>query len=226
MDERQTALIEQPTSIPPGSKPCSPGAWKLLTGGEDGRSAVRLLAINPTLRKEVERALPVIERAKEPAEPEDILGILVRHAPAYGVHAKGPEEWAALFGSYLDALDGLSAYAVEDAFLRWNRGEGHKDLAMSGFYPKPPQLVQLAQAARQELYSACYRGRKALEYDDRPAGVQIPPEDRARMAEEMRALAASMRREVPVATRPASTPQQAAQRARDAAHADEVGDIV
>jgi len=168
----------------------------------------------------------VIERAKEPAEPEDILGILVRHAPAYGVHAKGPEEWAALFGSYLDALDGLSAYAVEDAFLRWNRGEGHKDLAMSGFYPKPPQLVQLAQAARQELYSACYRGRKALEYDDRPAGAQIPAEDRARMAEDMKALAASMRREVPLAPRPTVTPQQAAQRAREAAVADEVGDVV
>lgn len=46
------------------------------------------------------------------------------------------------------------------------------------------------------------------------------------MAEEMRALAASMRREVPVATRSASTPQQAAQRAREAAVADEVGDVV
>lgn len=226
MDERQVALIEGESRIPPGSKPWSTGLGKLLTAGEDGRSAVRLIAINKTLRAECERILPVIERAKEPAEPEDILGILVRHAPAYGVHAKGPEEWAALFGSYLDALDGLSAYAVEDAFLRWNRGEGHKDLAMSGFYPKPPQLVQLAQAARQELYSACYRGRKALEYDDRPAGAQIPAEDRARMAEDMKALAASMRREVPLAPRPTVTPQQAAQRAREAAVADEVGDVV
>ena len=225
MDERQTALIEQPTSIPPGSKPWSTGLGKLLTAGEDGRSAVRLIAINKTLRAECERILPVIERAKEPAEPEDILGILVRHAPAYGVHAKGPEEWAALFGSYLDALDGLSAYAVEDAFLRWNRGEGHKDLAMSGFYPKPPQLVQLAQAARQELYSAAYRGRKALEYVDRPAAAQIPSEDRARMAAEMRALADRMRREVPTAPAPSMSRQQVAESLRSAAPAD-VGDVI
>ena len=43
---------------------------------------------------------------------------------------------------------------------------------------------------------------------------------------DMKALAASMRREVPLAPRPTVTPQQAAQRAREAAVADEVGDVV
>jgi hypothetical protein len=162
-----------------------------------------------------------------PADPEEILGVLVRHAPAYGVHAKGPEEWAALFGSYLDALDGLSVYAIEDAFLRWNRGEGHKDLAMSGFYPKPPQLFQLAQPAKLALYGAAYRARKALEYEEPRRRADVSQDQRAKIAEEMRALAASMRTgsAMPTAPRPAMTRQQVAESLRTAA-LDEVGDVI
>lgn len=160
----QQALIAAPTSIPPGSKPWSPGLGRLLTEGEDGRSAVRLIAINRTLRAEAERMLPMIVRCAERAEPEEIMRILVREAPAYGVTAKSAAEWSALFESYLTALDGLPALAIEDAFVRWNRGEGMRDIGMAGWYPKAPQLYMLAETTKRELHMAAYRARRALEY--------------------------------------------------------------
>lgn len=155
-----------------------------MTEGDDGRSAVRLIAINPTLRAEAERLLPILTRASQPAADEEVLAILVKHAPAYGVHAKSDGEWAALFGSYLEALEGLPAYAVEEGFVRWNRGEGHKDLAMSGFYPRPPQLYQLVQLSRNELGMAKYRAQKALEFvEDR--GLEWTPERKAAERQKM-----------------------------------------
>lgn len=137
-----------------------------------------MIAINKTLRAECERLLPMIERAKEPACEEDILSILVRHAPHYGVQAKSGEEWAALFGAYLDALRGLSAYAIEDGFVRWNRGEGHADLRMAGFYPKSGQLFILATAGRNELATAAYRAKRAMEYVEEKLPRQMTEEER------------------------------------------------
>lgn len=196
MVETQQALIEVPINIPPGSKPWSQGLGRLLTEGDDGRSAIRLIAVNRTLRAEAERMLPVIIRCAQPAEPEEIMAILVREAPHYGVVAKGAREWAALFSSYIAALDGLPAAAIEDAFVRWNRGEGMRDVGMAGWYPKAPQIYMLAEEHKRELIMASYRAKKALEWVEKKAPVQTD-EERAANSAAIRAMMAKPAQRLP-----------------------------
>lgn len=120
--------------------------------------------MNATLRAEAERLLPVLEHAKEAADERDILRVLISQAPAYGVKPAAGEEWATLFASYLDALEGMPLWAVEEAFVRWNRGEGDPKAAEWGIYPKPPQLALIAKAAKAALWTQAYRVRRAVEY--------------------------------------------------------------
>lgn len=206
-----------------------------MTEGEDGRSASRLIALNSTLRAECERQLPVINRMAEPATSDEIMAILVREAPTYGVLAKHGAEWAALFGAYLDALEGMPAAAIEEGFIRWNRGEGHKDLAMGGFYPKPAQLYQLAEIGRRALKMAAYRARLAMEHVEKK-GLEWTPERKAeekRRAIEMGILKPDgsinfeikTRTMAEVETRPTRSPQAVAEELRRAA-ASEVGDVI
>lgn len=183
-DARQVALIDTSNSRLPTSELWPQGLRKLLLEGEDSGGACRLIAINPTLRRQCEEMLPQLERAKEVATEEEILMLLVRHAPAYGVHAKSPGEWSALFDSYLNILNGLPLYAIEDAFLRWGRGEGHKDVRMAGFYPKAPQLFLLAEKGKAEVWTAAYRARKALEHVEK-TGVEWTPERKAEERQKM-----------------------------------------
>lgn len=176
MDDKQGALIEAPNNITPGSQLCSPGLSKLLDDASGG--GFRIVAMNPTLKAEAERLLPVLEQAKDPADEREILSILIRQAPAYGVKPGAGEEWGALFAAYLDALEGLPGYAVEEAFVRWNRGEGDKKAAEWGIYPKPSQLSLLAQAAKTALWTQAYRVRRAVEYVEAHPVVWTPQRKR------------------------------------------------
>lgn len=172
----------------------------------------------------------MLEAAKAPAPEAQLLGILIRQAPAYGVHAKSDGEWAALFASYLDALEGMPPWAVEEAFVRWARGEGHANSAMAGFYPKPPQVAMLAQAAKRDLVMAAYRARKALEYveDHVP---RITPAERVERGAQLRDLLADLDRTKkpnPLEdTRPRLTPAQVAANLRASVEPkSEVGDVI
>lgn len=125
---------------------------------------MRLIALNPTLRAETERLLPVLEEMKQPATRDEIIVIITREMPAWGVSTKHAGEYGVTYASYADALEGLSAYAIEEGVVRWNRGEGHRDLAMGGFPPRPAQLSILANDAKRELWMAAYRAKLALKH--------------------------------------------------------------
>lgn len=207
--EQQLAVISQPTELQAGFKPWSRGLGSLLLQeGADGpsdrrASAIRLIAINPTLRAEAERLLPRLEEAKVPASRDEIIGIVMREMPAWGVSTKHAGELGVTFASYADTLEGLSAYAVEEGIARWNRGEGHKDLAMGGFPPRPAQLFALASEGKRELYMAAYRAKLALEYAEDITPRQIDPEQAAKVAADFRDLAASLKaKPMPEAPRP------------------------
>lgn len=229
----QQALIVAPTEPLGSSPPWSKGLGRLLTEGDDGRSAARLIAINPTLRAEAERLLPVLEHAKAPATEEQLLEILVRHAPQYGITAKMAGEWATFFGAYLDALEGLSPYMVEDAFVRWNRGEAPAEQKWKDFYPKSAQLFQLAQKSRYEIAMAAYRAKRAMEHVEKAAPREIPKAEREKVAADFAALAASMGRGKtmpPDPARPKFGQKEMAQRilraAERATPPDDVGDVI
>lgn len=246
----QGELITQPTEPMPGCKPWSTGLGKLLLAeDEDGRSdarrgAIRIISINPTLRAEAERLLPVLETAKQPATREEIISVMVREMPAWGVSTRHAGEFGVTYASYADALEGMPLYAIEDGVVRWNRAEGHKDLSMGGFPPRPAQLYALAGEARRELFMAAYRARLATEYVEAHVPRQVPPEEAEKVAADFKALAATLRgRPMPEAPRPRQTQHALAEQLRAAAGqakrfgapvsrkdieppADDVGDVV
>lgn len=220
----------------PTSPLLSPGLKKLLTEGEGDGGACRLISLNSKLRAEAEAALPALQSAKSPATVDETLEILVRHAPHYGITQKMAGEWRTFFGAYLDALEGLPAYAVEDAFLRWNRGEGHVNLQMASFYPKAPQLVMLAQKGKAELWMAAYRAEKALNYAE--AKAKPAPEVRKEVGAKLGDLLGELKgaRKMPDPFRPTLSPQQMAEQIRasasnpsekmDTPSDDDVGDVL
>lgn len=172
--------------------------------------------------------LPALEAAKVPAEGSQIMRTLIRHSPTYAVTARSDGEWAEMFGIYLDALEGFSVHAIEDAFLRWNRGEDMKDPAMGQFFPKPAQLVHLANKAKAEVWMAAYRARKALEHVEKTAPREIDPDERKAVGEQLAALADSLTlKETPNHLKPRLSPQEVAERIRESTRPeDDVGAVL
>lgn len=231
MDEeaKQLALISPQSVMQAGSGLLSPGLKKLLVEGEDSGGACRLIALNRTLRAECERVLPVLEEAKTPALDAQVLEIVARRMVAYGITTNAAYQHGVTWESYLAGLRGMPAYAIEDAFDRWDRGEGtNGNLAFAGLPPKPPQIAILAQAGKTEIWTAAYRARKALDHVEK-AAQHFTPEQRAAERQKMidagylnpdgsPNLTPSLKG-MPEAPRPRHSPQElaAALRATDAA---------
>jgi hypothetical protein len=214
MEPQSNALALPTNDTLPNSAQWPAGLKRLLTEGEDGGASARLIAINPALKAQAEAMLPALERAKVPAGDEEMFAILVRHATTYALPSRTDGEWRELFDVYLDALNGFSAHAIEDAFLRWNRGEDMKDPAMGQFYPKPAQLVHLANKAKLEVWMAAFRARKALEHVEQQPR-ELPPEEQAQVREGFQELLAAFKpKEFPETLRPKMTPAQVAERIR------------
>lgn len=244
----QQSLTVQPTATTGASELCSPGLRKLLIEGEDSGGACRLIALNATLRAECQRVLPVLENAKVPATDAEALEIIARRMVAYGITANAAYSHGVTWESYLSALEGLPPHAIEDAFDRWGRGEGVKDVVAAGFPPRPPQLALLAQTAKREVFSAVYRARKALEHVEK-TGVEWTPE-RKRIEREKMIAAGYLNQDgspnmgdlklrgMPEHERPRQSSQEAAEAIRRSAeardrgmpvsrrHADDVGDVI
>lgn len=227
MDTGENQLIVSSNEPLPCSDQWPQGLRKLLTAAEDD-GVSRLIAINPTLKRQAEEMLPALERAKVPAEDREMMRILIRHAPTYAITVRSDGEWAEMFGVYLDALSGFSVHALEDAFLRWNRGEDMKDPSMGQFYPKPAQLVHLARKAKSEVWVATARARKALEYVE-TMPRQIPPDEKAQVAAGLAELAASFKpKPLPETVKPLMTREQMADRLRhhETVPMDDVGIVI
>ena len=194
-----------PTAPTTGFPACRDSLRKLLTDASNP-GAVRLIAINPTLRAETEELLPVLHERPAP-DRGALLALLVAKVEDYPGPIAGNAGWAVTFGAYLDKLAALPLAAVVDAFDRWARKELHKDPARHEFYPKPDELAVLAAPLTLELKTALYRARKALEHVTATGPRDSTPESRAevaRMAQEASAaLKASSSRAMPHAPVPA-----------------------
>lgn len=183
-EDKQLALITPQNAMQRESGELSPGLKKLLTQGEDSGGACRLIALNRTLRAECERMLPVLEEQKAPAERAQALEIIARRMVAYGITENLAYQHGVRWDSYVAGLEGMPAYAIEDAFDRWDRGEGVTKIEYAGIAPKPPQLAILAQAGKAEIWTAAYRARKALEHVEK-TGVEWTPERKAAERQKM-----------------------------------------
>lgn len=198
---RELALAPA-SNMPSASAPCSPGLWRLLTEGSDGGSAIRLIALNKTLRAECERIAPqVVARASRFPNDDDqakaILSVLLEKAPAYGLPARSEGEWKAVWDAYISTLWDLPPAAIEEAFARWKRNELYpKDIGRHAFYPKDNELYALAAPYWTTLRTAAWRARRALEkiQIEKP---RMSAEERARNAEEIRRMMAQPQRRLP-----------------------------
>lgn len=197
----------------------TPGLWRLLTdASNDGASAARLISLNPTLRAELEEKAGLIMDRAMPGDPKMLALVLRRHAKILAVPDQSEEAWADMFGVYLDMLGPLPIESVNRAFERWHRGELYpKDPGRHAFFPKPAEVYSLAEPMMLELKMAAYRARKALDYVEASRPREKSPEDAAAIREmlaEFRGVAKSMPGDP---RKPAESPQQVAQRLREAA---------
>lgn len=180
MSDHLPQLIEQPETMTPWSKEL--GRLLLLEGDDPaGRAEVRdraLAAIkaNPSLRREASEIVAHLESRKRPASRDEIIAQVARHMPAWGVAPKTAEVWGVTYSSYADALAGMPLYAIEQAIIRWNRGDGQKDSAAGGFPPRPAQLFKLADEAKRELHMAAYRAKLVLRDSQGAYGEEWTPE--------------------------------------------------
>lgn len=180
------------------------------------RGAIRLIAINPTLRAECERLLPMLEVAKAPASREEIVVVIAREMPAWGVSGKHAAIYGVTYASYADALEGLPLYAIEEGVVRWNRAQGHEDLKMGGFPPRPAQLYALAAEGRRELFMAAYRAKLAMEHVERET-PKVDPAVQAKVGADLAALASTLRaKPMPEMPQPKCSPQEMAAQLRAA----------
>lgn len=189
-----------------GFPPCSAGLRKLLTEGESYMS-IRLIAMNPTLRGECDRVSVMLAKAMVGAGPAEAERVVGRAALDYEIG--GDQE---LFTPYGILLSTYSADSIRDALRLWKSGHGMRE-GMNAFFPRPEQLVPLAEISKVLWGSALYRARKALEKASADTPRPKSPEDMRqirRMLEEFRVSP----KHIPEPKRPRETPQQVAERLR------------
>jgi hypothetical protein len=185
--ETRALALNNPKPIE-GFSRWSEGLRSLLLGSGDAKGAARIIAINPTLRAQAEAQLPWLERALEPAEPEQILLLLARHAPALGLKDMSEESWGLLFEPYLEALGDLPLTALEEAFIRWNKGELYpKEPGRHAFFPRPAEIRKLAEPARNELGKAANRIKLAIKHVENAPKPEPSAEEKAAVRAQMQA---------------------------------------
>lgn len=217
----------------------SRGLWRLLTQDE-GAGVSRQIALAPALRNEAAEVLPSLNaRVRSPEAPlSELKALFTRQALALGIPDRSPGEWASLFEIYARTLAGFSLEALEAAFDRWNACELYPaQPSRHAFFPKPAELLTLAERHMSELRMAAYRAKKAMEFVE-DKGLEWTPErkqaERAKMIE-LGLLTPDGKpnfviggaKSLAEAPRLASTQHQAAERIRELANRqDEVGDVV
>lgn len=125
---------------------------------------MRLIRINPTLKKQLEEVGPAIIEASAPITDVQLMKRLVALWSALNLPLRTPAEWEATTDTYVDALGNVPAEAIDVAIQRWNRCEMYPDeKGRHAFFPRPAELYALAEPKRLELGKAAYRARMALQ---------------------------------------------------------------
>lgn len=199
----------------------------MLTEGDDGGKALYAVRNSEILREEARGLLPSLEVAKQPTSREAFALIMVKQRTLFGLGDKEAGEWSLVLEGFYEVLGEFSAAQIERAFVMWHRGEGAKGLET--FFPQPRQLYPLAKKARDEIWIAYHRAKKALEGHEKQA-PKVDAAERAQIAAGLKELAETLKmKTIPDDMKPRLTPAEVAQRLRDMAEGDrgdEVGIVL
>lgn len=117
------------------SKPLS---YWLLEETSDAK-AIEVIGKSDILKGEIRQRLPEIRsEALKPATSEQIKGIIAQRFALFPQPVRNDAEWAAWWADYMDALEGLTAPAIEAGMAAWVRSMDAE------FMCKPGKLRELA----------------------------------------------------------------------------------
>jgi hypothetical protein len=146
--------------------------------------------------------------------PEELIAILKDEGRTLGA-TMSDEDWLAVSQPYVDALGHMTVDCIASAFLAWRRGEGEKNPLWATIFPRPDQVVRLAQPFWLQEKARQYRERR-----ERESGRTFTAEERA--AERQKMIDAGYLKldgtpnldlkvkEIPGISKPRLTPQQTA----------------
>jgi hypothetical protein len=163
-------MYDDPTDRPPQTESSkivttttvalSPGLSALLKTEASDDRAVREIVGSSVMLAEARQALPVLKaRATAPASREVIMETIARRFSLFTQPPRSESEWTAWWGDYFEALEGITAGAVEAAMAAWVK------LPDSEFMPKPGKLRELAQMTPNRDVKAYTRARAAVDYE-------------------------------------------------------------
>lgn len=238
MEQQQLVPTGGATLIEPGKFPtCGKGLWTLLTAGDDSAKALYAFSKSPALRDEAIALLPALDAAKAPVSREAFALIMTKQRVVFGIGDREAGEWTLVLEGFYGVLQEFSAGAIEEAFIRWNRGEGNAKPGLGAFFPQPSQLYPLAKKAKNEVWVAAYRARKALE-GTQPSRTGLTAEQRAQERQKL-IDAGHLRpdgtfntdfglKTMAQPSRPQKSPQQMARELREVAarRASDIGDVI
>lgn len=147
--------------------------------------AARAIAETPVLIEEARTALPALHHvATAKAGERGVRAVIERRFPTYPQPVRTPAEWTAWWADHIDALSDISLASLEAAM------RAYVALPDSEFMPKPGKLRELAFSTPCRSLQRYYRAKRAIDFADEPAPVEITPEQAAANAAEVKGLLA------------------------------------
>ncbi len=132
----------------------SPELNRLLGAGLSADDALAAATNCPTLIEEAKAALPSLHRQVEGAGDAVVRDVIGRRFETYPQPTRLPEQWAAWFADYYDALSDQPAAAIEAGMRQWVKTD------TTGFMPKPGQLLALVKSAAEPQWQALSRANR------------------------------------------------------------------
>lgn len=147
--------------------------------------AVAGIVANPGLHAEATALLPFLKDATAPAGDDGVAHVIGRRLQTFPQPVRSPEEWAAWWLDYYEALSDMPLDALEAGMKAFIRSPGAE------FMPKPSKLRELASRAGSVAIIAYSRAKQAAAQEPRRLMDQASINERkAQVAEVLQSFGA------------------------------------
>jgi len=177
-EKNELELVGGGLNRPTASERFTAAAWRLLTGErENSQRAVEAIRANPEALEEIRREAGSLQAAIAPCGDSFVHEKLTEAATVYGSPWDNEELAAVGMARYFAVLSELPREAVQRGFDDYDRQPDSK------YFPRPGQLLALAEPHARKLRIAAGRARLASERLPSKAAPKTPEEkERERQA--------------------------------------------